>query len=225
MSPVRSNVKIGIATAAAVLALAGGSTVAVAAVAGGFGPGSGLGPPSWRAGSVTGCTVPSLPGTVVDVTLTDMGGRMGSGRRPDGRGRGGTGNGMGGGWSSRSAGPGPMMAGPMSVDVTPTSVPTGTISLRVANNGVRVHELVVLPLADGAQAGRLAVGSDGRVNEDASLGEASATCAAGAGAGEGIRATGSGWTTLSLAPGRYELVCNLPGHYLAGMFAELDVTA
>jgi hypothetical protein len=31
------------------------------------------------------------------------------------------------------------------------------------------------------------------------------------------------WVTLHLAPGRYELICNLPGHYAAGMFAELDV--
>ena len=29
--------------------------------------------------------------------------------------------------------------------------------------------------------------------------------------------------TLTLAPGRYELICNLPGHYAAGMFTELTV--
>ena len=29
--------------------------------------------------------------------------------------------------------------------------------------------------------------------------------------------------TLALKPGRYELVCNLPGHYAAGMHGELDV--
>jgi hypothetical protein len=34
-----------------------------------------------------------------------------------------------------------------------------------------------------------------------------------------------GWGTLNLTPGRYELVCNQTGHYAAGMFAELDVTA
>jgi len=27
-----------------------------------------------------------------------------------------------------------------------------------------------------------------------------------------------------LAAGRYELLCNLPGHYAAGMYTELDVT-
>lgn len=33
------------------------------------------------------------------------------------------------------------------------------------------------------------------------------------------------WTTVTLAPGRYELVCSLPGHYGAGMYSELDVVA
>jgi len=32
----------------------------------------------------------------------------------------------------------------------------------------------------------------------------------------------TGWVTLHLAPGRCELICNLPGHYARGMFTELD---
>lgn len=42
--------------------------------------------------------------------------------------------------------------------------------------------------------------------------------------GEGILPSGSGWVTLDLQPGRYELLCNLPGHYRAGMYTELTVT-
>ncbi|MFJ3303804.1 hypothetical protein ACIPSA_11860 [Streptomyces sp. NPDC086549] len=34
----------------------------------------------------------------------------------------------------------------------------------------------------------------------------------------------TGWTTLTLQPGRYELVFNLPGHYPAGTYAGLDIT-
>jgi hypothetical protein len=45
-----------------------------------------------------------------------------------------------------------------------------------------------------------------------------------AGAGEGIAPVDASWVTLALKPGRYELVCNLPGHYAAGMYGELDVT-
>jgi uncharacterized cupredoxin-like copper-binding protein len=47
------------------------------------------------------------------------------------------------------------------------------------------------------------------------LGEASNTCSADD--GDGILPGGKGWTTLQLAPGRYELLCNLPGHYASGM--------
>ncbi|GAA4672832.1 hypothetical protein GCM10023215_00150 [Pseudonocardia yuanmonensis] len=54
-----------------------------------------------------------------------------------------------------------------------------------------------------------------------SLGEVSASCAADS--GDGIVPATTGWTTLTLPPGRYELVCHYPGHYRAGMYAELDL--
>ncbi|MFG2142672.1 hypothetical protein ACGFRG_00515 [Streptomyces sp. NPDC048696] len=67
---------------------------------------------------------------------------------------------------------------------------------------------------------RLALlGPDGKINEASSLGEASRGC--GAGEGNGIAPGALAWTTLTLRPGRYELVCNLPGHYLAGMYTDV----
>ena len=90
------------------------------------------------------------------------------------------------------------------------------------NAGTLTRELVVLPLPDGRAAGTRAVGSDGTVDESTSAGEASANCAEGA--GEGILPGSSSWATLELKPGRYELVCNLPGHYSAGMYTVLTVT-
>jgi uncharacterized cupredoxin-like copper-binding protein len=78
-----------------------------------------------------------------------------------------------------------------------------------------------VPLAAGQRPGTRTVGSDGKVDERDSLGEVSATCRAGE--GDGIAAGSSGWVSLPLPVGRYELVCNLPGHYAAGMYAELDV--
>lgn len=69
------------------------------------------------------------------------------------------------------------------------------------------------------------LGSDGKVAEAGSLGEASKT--GGQGAGQGIRPGSSGWVTLTLAPGHHELVCNLPGHYAAyaaGRYTELTVS-
>ena len=89
------------------------------------------------------------------------------------------------------------------------------------NAGTIVHELVVMPMPAGA-AGSRAVGSDGKVSETGSLGEASKSC--GQGAGEGIGPGAVGWVTLHLAPGHYELICNIAGHYAMGMFSELTVS-
>ncbi len=108
----------------------------------------------------------------------------------------------------------------MSVIASPSGVAAGTVSFRVRNTGLLAHELVILPLP-AAGAGTRAIGPDGMVSEQGSLGEASATCAAGA--GQGITPGAGGWVSLHLAPGRYELICNLPGHYAMGMFTELDV--
>ena len=108
------------------------------------------------------------------------------------------------------------------VTVSPPQVHAGTVSLRVTNIGTLQHELVVLPLASGG-VGERSVGADGRVSEPGSLGEASATCAAGA--GSGIASGAASWVTLQLPVGRYELICNFPWHYAMGMHAELDVTA
>jgi len=95
------------------------------------------------------------------------------------------------------------------------------VSLVATNMGWRTHELVVMPLPDGATAGQRVPGPDGKVDETGSLGEASKAC--GAGTGEGITSGTVGWTTLTLAPGRYELLCNLTNHYADGMNQELDV--
>ena len=77
--------------------------------------------------------------------------------------------------------------------------------------------------AGGQSAGQKVPGPDGKVDEAGSLGEASTSC--GAGAGDGIQAGTVSWTTLTLAAGRYELVCNLPNHYADGMHQEIQVTS
>lgn len=150
---------------------------------------------------VSTCTLPSsLPGQQVTVMLADM-----PGHRPMMNRYGGMMGGYGG----------------MMLRAFPRTVSAGTVSLVAVNHGSRTHELVVLPLAPTAAAGTRVVDSDDTVSERGSLGEASYNC--GRGAGHGIRSGGAGWVTLTLRPGRYELVCNLPGHYAAGMYAELDV--
>ena len=177
---------------AAVLALTAGSVAAVAATRGVHTSAYGMHPATTSSST---CTVPALPGQHVTVMLSDMRGASM----------------MGGG----------MMGGRMMLRAVPATVSAGTVSLIALNHGTRVHELVVLPLADGAAVGQRAVRSDRTVDESGSLGEASRSC--GAAAGSGLRVGRAGWVTLTLQPGRYELVCNLPGHYAAGMYAELDV--
>jgi len=98
----------------------------------------------------------------------------------------------------------------------------GTVSLQVTNTGMITHELVVLSLAAGQRIGARTVGADGKVDEAGSLGEASNS--GGSGSGEGIEPGASSRVTVTLAPGRYELVCNLMGHYVSGMHRQLKVT-
>jgi uncharacterized cupredoxin-like copper-binding protein len=144
------------------------------------------------------CSAPtSLPGWRVTVMLADMGmNRMMSGGAPRGA--------------------------RMMLHAVPVTAPDGEISFVAENMGWRTHELVVLPLGAGAVAGGRVPGSDGKVDENNSLGEASNSCASGA--GDGINAGTVGWVTLTLAPGRYELVCNQANHYADGMWQELDVS-
>lgn len=140
---------------------------------------------------------PSLPGTTVEVMLGDMGmTQMMSGTAP--------------------------LGGHMMLRVAPATVPAGQVSLVVSNMGWRTHELVVLPLAAGASAGQRVPGADGKIDETASLGEMSNSCAAGA--GDGIAAGAVGWNTLTLPPSSYELVCNLENHYANGMYQALVVS-
>ena len=142
-------------------------------------------------GSIS-CSAPALHGTTVDVQVIDAGDSM--------------------------MGQTPMRA---TLLATPVSVPNGKVSFVVANTGVLVHELVILPLpADGP--GTRQTGSTGKIDESQSLGEASRSC--GPGTGDGISPGSTAWTTVTLKPGRYELVCDQPWHYAAGMFDVLTVT-
>ena len=176
----------------------GGTSSSNQMMGGGFGGGMmGSIPPGYHMSRLA-CSAPSpLPGTTVDVMLGDMGmTEMMGGVAPLGQ--------------------------HMMLRAVPASVPAGQVSFVVANMGWRTHELVVLPLAPGQQAGQRVPGPDGKVDETGSLGEASASCTAGT--GDGIKAGTVGWVTLDLPAGRYELICNIRNHYANGMHQLLVVT-
>lgn len=218
----RRTLGLTLAGAAAAVVLGTGSTVALHAMAQ---PGTPFSPTGVPRNAAAACSAPALPGTTTRVTLIDMGAGMTGPITSQNQGAGGRGIGFGG-MSGRNGfggmGGGGFMGGGMAVTANPTSVHAGTVSLLVANQGSIVHELVVLPLPGDARPGERRITSDDRVSETNSLGEASTTC--GAGAGDGINPGSQSWVSLDLKPGRYELVCNIPGHYAAGMYAELDVT-
>jgi len=153
-------------------------------------------------GGTASCAPATPPRTTVHVRLANMGGAM-----------------MGSiGMMGRAT---TAPAGMMRITTDRRSVPAGQVSLVAANVDSMTHELVILPLAAGQAVGTRPVGAQNRVSETGSLGEASRSC--GAGAGEGIAPGSTGWVTIQLRPGRYELVCNIAGHYRAGMYTELDV--
>lgn len=185
----RSLIAVG---ALAVVLLAATSTLAIVAVRGGFDTTN-------RRNGRTTCSVPNLPGAIVDVSLTNTGGPMMGGPS------------MGGG----------VRGGMMRLTTDVTAVPHGAVSFVATNLGSINHELVILPLPDNQIVGTRPLRDNSTVDETASVGEASDSC--GSGTGEGIAPASSSWTTVTLAPGRYELICNLPGHYAAGMYTQLTV--
>ncbi|MDP9260179.1 MAG: hypothetical protein M3Q31_27005 [Actinomycetota bacterium] len=92
-------------------------------------------------------------------------------------------------------------------------VRAGGATLRVYNRGPDSHELIVVRVAGG----RLPLRRDGlTVDEDAVEHETAAALEPGQ----------PGTTrelSLHLEPGRYELLCNMTGHYMGGMRSALVV--
>jgi uncharacterized cupredoxin-like copper-binding protein len=183
---------------AVVVALVTSATIAFS-LSGGPSSGQSVRRVTGASGSAPGSapTTPSSPGPVVNVSLTDSGGPMGEGN-------------------------GPMHPGAMGLKADRATVPHGTVTFRVTNAGAVNHEMVILPLAASQVAGTRPFDGEAKIDETGSLGEASKSGAEGAGGG--IVPGASGGVTVTLAPGEYELVCNLMGHYVSGMFSKLTVT-
>jgi uncharacterized cupredoxin-like copper-binding protein len=98
------------------------------------------------------------------------------------------------------------------ISATPNHVTPGNVLLVVRNAGPDTHELIVV-----RSHSRLPLRVDGlTVDEDAL---SALTVASLDGAGPGSQRQ----LHLQLARGRYELFCNMAGHFMAGMHAELVV--
>ena len=117
---------------------------------------------------------------------------------------------------------GMMSGGSMRLSADQVTVAHGTVSFLVTNGGGINHEMVILPLPTSQTVGTRPIGANAKIDEAGSLGEASNNN--GKDAGEGIAPGAASWTTVTLTPGQYELVCNLRTHYSAGMYTRLTVT-
>jgi uncharacterized cupredoxin-like copper-binding protein len=90
----------------------------------------------------------------------------------------------------------------------PTAVASGAVTFNVSNAGKVEHEFVVLKTSKPASD----LLKGGKADEAGNVGE--------------IGSVKPGQTkelNLKLAAGHYALICNLPGHYAAGQYADLTV--
>jgi uncharacterized cupredoxin-like copper-binding protein len=88
----------------------------------------------------------------------------------------------------------------------------GRVTLTAPNTGRVEHELVLL--RTNVDPAKLKTNGAGEVNEDAY---------SGPGEIPDIKAGQTKQATLLFEPGTYVMICNLPGHYKAGMYGRLTV--
>ena len=105
--------------------------------------------------------------------------------------------------------------GAMSLKLDPATVKAGPAVFSIANKSLtEEHEMIVVRLKSVDQTIPMIKGKD-RVDEDKldSLGEV-----------EDLKPGASGELKADLKPGTYLLLCNIKGHYQAGMGSKLVVT-
>ncbi len=95
----------------------------------------------------------------------------------------------------------------------PTVLQSGTVTLRIHNAGPDQHELIVVP----GTIASLPLRSDGLTVDEEAL-EASEPGSLEPGEPGSTRDL-----TVQLKPGRYVFFCNMEGHFMAGMHAEVEV--
>jgi uncharacterized cupredoxin-like copper-binding protein len=93
---------------------------------------------------------------------------------------------------------------------TPKMAKAGEVTFVVKNVGKLEHEMVVI--RTNAAPGKVPVNAKGRASEKRAVGEVGS-----------VRPGQTKKTTLTLAAGRYVLLCNLPGHYKAGQYSGFVV--
>lgn len=102
----------------------------------------------------------------------------------------------------------------MGISATPATVKAGKITFKVKNSSKdTIHEMIVMYLANPKDPLPY-IANENRVDED-KAGDKGEVSELDAGA------TGS--LTVDLKPGKYLLICNVPGHFATGMWTEFTV--
>ena len=99
----------------------------------------------------------------------------------------------------------------MKFDLTTARAPAGRVTFNVVNTGAVEHEMVVV--RTDTPAGDLPE-KDGKRDVTGAIGAIRAPQ---------LQPGASASLTRTMKPGHYALVCALPGHYEAGMFADFTV--
>lgn len=103
----------------------------------------------------------------------------------------------------------------MGIKASPAVAKAGLVTFHVTNSSTdTIHEMIVMYMADPTQPLPY-VTAEQKVDED-KAGDKGEVSELDPGA--------SGTLTVVLKPGKYLLICNIPGHFAAGMWTEFEVT-
>jgi uncharacterized cupredoxin-like copper-binding protein len=101
------------------------------------------------------------------------------------------------------------------IELSETNLDGGELSFMATNEGPSVHEFEVFSVPDGVDAERLPVSDSVADTEGEGLEVIDEV--------EDIAPATTASLLLSLEPGTYAVICNLPGHYEQGMHAAFTV--
>ncbi|MDB5563188.1 MAG: hypothetical protein JWN11_2606 [Hyphomicrobiales bacterium] len=102
----------------------------------------------------------------------------------------------------------------LKIEATPQVVAAGAVTFKVKNiSSSMIHEMIVAKLLD----------SNGLPPYDKATGKVDEAAVASLGEVPELDPGMSGTLSLDLEPGTYVLFCNLPGHYMAGMWSSITV--
>ncbi len=93
------------------------------------------------------------------------------------------------------------------IELSRSSAPAGAVTLDVTNQGPSTHEVEIFAVPDGVDADHLKVTAG--VADTGGLRPVDEV--------EDIAPSTNTSLSVTLAPGTYVLICNLPGHYQQGM--------